>query len=377
MSDTDDGLGEAIEGQIRMAVAVAAQVGQVIAQQREQQLRRAQQAHEREARELQQRFTAERAAARAELAHLDQPQWWEHATPEKIGRSYEVARAWAPHDAELARAELRMRDELAKRYGVDATSTGAEPGAVQAAVQARLDEVDPERAQRAAAQADAGDRAEAAQLMAAANVDEARAAAAKAAAENEQRPEPEPLRPGQDRPESPAQGQEWTIEDQERQAAERKARAEHVAADADRAAHRQQDRDAEHEERRAADEANVEQSDTLDVTEAEADVDEPTQDEAPAAEKAQDGAAAESQDRADELREDAANSYDSAERREATAHELESKGLDHELVATRMRADVSQGRPATEAVKPAARPAKARKGRLRGLMGGRQRNLGR
>ena len=240
--------------------------------------------------------------------------------------------------------------------------------------------MDPERAQRAAAQADAGDRAEAAQLMAAANVDEARAAAAKEAAEGEQRPEPEPLRPGQDRPDSPAQGQEWTIEDQDRQAAEGKARAEHVAADADRAAHRQQAREAEHEERKAAvdePEANVDQSDTLDVTAAEADVEEPTQEEAPSTEKAQDGAAAESQDRADELRKDAANSYDSAERREATAHELESRGLDHELVATRMRADVSQGRPATEAVKPAARPAKARKGRLRGLMGGRQRNLGR
>lgn|GEM_PF-507000 len=333
MSEPDDGLGEAIEGQIRMAVAVAAQVGQVIAQQREQQLRRAQQMHEREARELQQRFTAERMAARAELAHLDQPQWWEQATPEKIGRSYEVARAWAPHDDEAARTELRMRDELAKRYGVDVNTAGAEPGAVQAAVQARLDELDPERAQRAA-QANAGDRTEAAQLMAGATLDEARSA-------------------------------------------ESKAQAEHVAAAADRAAQRQQEREAEHEDFKGArgDKTETDVDQARDAS--EADVDEVGREEAPAAEKTHDSAAAESQDRADELRNQAANSYDSAERREATAQDLESRGLDHELVATRMRADVSQGRPATEAVKPGGRPAKARKGRPRGQMGARQRNLGR
>lgn len=59
--------------------------------------------------------------------------------------------------------------------------------------------------------------------------------------------------------------------------------------------------------------------------------------------------------------------YDSAERREATARDLEANGVDRELVATRMHADVSQAKPATEAVTTTrtGRAAKARKTRGR------------
>ena len=57
----------------------------------------------------------------------------------------------------------------------------------------------------------------------------------------------------------------------------------------------------------------------------------------------------------------------SADRRQATAANLEGKGIDAETVATRMRADVSQGRPATEAVAGTAgkRAPKARANRFR------------
>lgn len=52
------------------------------------------------------------------------------------------------------------------------------------------------------------------------------------------------------------------------------------------------------------------------------------------------------------------------ERRERTARDLESEGISNEIVATRMRADVSQGKPATEAVKSVGvKTPKARKGR--------------
>ncbi|GMA24796.1 hypothetical protein GCM10025864_25550 [Luteimicrobium album] len=57
------------------------------------------------------------------------------------------------------------------------------------------------------------------------------------------------------------------------------------------------------------------------------------------------------------------DSYDSAERRQGTADALTAKGLDRELVATALTADVSQGRPAADAVKdggPRSAP-KARK----------------
>lgn len=59
--------------------------------------------------------------------------------------------------------------------------------------------------------------------------------------------------------------------------------------------------------------------------------------------------------------------YDSAERRHVTARELETLGLDQELVATRMRADVSQAKPVSEAIDVGAgtTSAKARKNGLR------------
>lgn len=74
--------------------------------------------------------------------------------------------------------------------------------------------------------------------------------------------------------------------------------------------------------------------------------------------------AAEHEQRADNAREDAGAKYDSAERRASTAADLETQGHDHETVARQMRADVSQGAPATEATKGSRAP-RARKGRGR------------
>lgn len=52
--------------------------------------------------------------------------------------------------------------------------------------------------------------------------------------------------------------------------------------------------------------------------------------------------------------------YDSPERRSATAATLATVGgMDQAAVATRMRADVSQGRPATHATAPAPAPGRA------------------
>ncbi|WP_102510740.1 hypothetical protein [Sanguibacter massiliensis] len=66
-------------------------------------------------------------------------------------------------------------------------------------------------------------------------------------------------------------------------------------------------------------------------------------------------------------REDGKDLYDSAERRRATASDLAARGIDHDVVATRVRADVSQAKPATEAVTTDARgrAPKARKFGLR------------
>ena len=68
---------------------------------------------------------------------------------------------------------------------------------------------------------------------------------------------------------------------------------------------------------------------------------------------------------ADHLRGDGRAGYDTAGRRHSTAGELKAQGIDQRVVATRMRADVSQGRPATEAVKGTGKVPKARKTKVR------------
>ncbi|MGW9114516.1 hypothetical protein [Microbacterium sp. NPDC055683] len=276
MAEETDGIEEAFEGQLRIAVTAAGQIGEAIARAREEALRRAQAASEQQARELQSRIEAERRAARVELANVDRGEWWDRATPEQIGHTYQVARAWQQDDPEAARAEQRMRDELRNRYGIDPHDAGANPDDVRQLIRLQAERAERDRinadAERASA---AAEEAEALRLLAHADQEEQRAAEARAAAEHE----PD---------------------------AEERARAA-----------------AEAEQREAS---------------------------------------------AERARADGRTAYDSAERREGTARDLEAKGVDHDLVATRMRADVSQAKPATEAVKGAGKTnaPKARKTRGRG-----------
>ena len=255
MAEESDGIEEALEGQLRVLVTAASQLGERFARAREEALRRAQARNEQEARELRSRLEAERHAARAELGNVYRPEWWDRASAEQIAHAYQVARAWDSEEPEAVRAEQRMRDELRTRYGVDVDNTQADPAAVRAAV---------ERAQQEQAQADAershasADNAEAQRLMTQADQEDQHAAEARAAAEYE----PDP-----------------------------------------------------NERARAAVEA--EQRETV----------------------------------AGQARTDGQARYDSAERRAVTAHELEARGLDAQLVATRMHADVSQATPAAQAAR--------------------------
>lgn len=272
MAEETDGIEEAFEGQLRVLVTAATQIAERIARAREDAQRRAQATSEQEARELASRLAAEQRAARAELGNVYRSEWWDRATPEQIGRTYQVARAWSQEDPEAVRAESRMRDELRTRYGVDVDHTHADPAAVRAAL---------ERAEKDRAHADAertraaAENAEAARLMQQADRDDARADQARAAAEHE--PDPD-----------------------------ERARAT-----------------AEAEQRETTAAGTHQYGRTL---------------------------------------------YDSAERRSATSSELEAKGIDREIVAARMHADVSQAKPSAEAVKggPAPNGAKARKARSRG-----------
>lgn len=272
MAEETDGIEEVLEGQLRVLVTAAGQVGERIARGREEALRNAQARSEQEHRELQSRIEAERRAARVEMANVHRSDWWDRATPEQIGHTYQLARAWSHEDPEAVRTEQRVRDEVRARYGIDINDAGADPEAVRQRIRLELDRAERDRASGDAERGrSAAEHAEAQRLLAQANREDQRADEARATAKHE--PDPE---------------------ERARAAAE----AEQRAATADRA------------------------------------------------------------------REDGRTLYDSAERREGTARDLEAKGINREVVATRMRADVSQARPATEAVKSTrGKSPKARRSR--------------
>lgn len=269
MADESDGIEEAFDGQLRIAVTAAGRIGEALARAREDAARRAQAQSEQEARELSSRFEAEKRAARVELGSVYRSDWWDRATPEQIGGALTTARAWGSEDPEAVRAEGRIRDELRTRYGVDVNNTGADPAAVQAAVEAeRLRRQSDTERQRSAAE-----QAEAVALSRQADEADRAAEAARTSAD--------------------------------------------VAPD-----------DGEREQAQAQAERE--------------------------------------QNRADATREKVEPLYDSAERRERDADKLEQRGVGKEAVSAKMAADVSQGKPATAAVKAQqTQSAKARPNRSR------------
>jgi colicin import membrane protein len=133
MSESD-GIEEAIEGISRVGLTVAGRLGEQLARAREQELRRAQAAEEQQARELQARFDAERAAARAQLAPVLDNRWWDTATGRDIERAQEAATAWKDHDPAARDAANVIRDQVQRRYGVDVDNPGADNASVAQAL---------------------------------------------------------------------------------------------------------------------------------------------------------------------------------------------------------------------------------------------------
>ncbi len=135
MVEESDGIEDALEGQLRVLITAAGQVAERVTRAREDALRRTRAGSEHQARAVQSRLAAEQRGARVELGNVHRPDWWEQASPEQIGHTYQVARAWATDDPEAGRAEQRIRDELRTRYDIDANTTGADPAAVRHAVE--------------------------------------------------------------------------------------------------------------------------------------------------------------------------------------------------------------------------------------------------
>ena len=137
MSESD-GIEEAFEGTLRVAVTAAGRVGEELMRMRQAQLARARASSEQEGRELAARLDAERAGARAQLAPVHREEWWTGADAQAIGAAYTTAHTWAGIEPEADRAEQRIRTELRTRYGIDVDHAGGDPAAINEAIAAGL-----------------------------------------------------------------------------------------------------------------------------------------------------------------------------------------------------------------------------------------------
>jgi hypothetical protein len=129
-----DGMEDAADGAMRTGLMVASRIGEQLARMREQEQRTIAAAEEQRARELQERFDAQRAAARAQLAPVSREDWWDKATPEMIERVHETATAWKAYDPEAAQAAGKISEQVQSRYGIDVNNTGADEASVSEAL---------------------------------------------------------------------------------------------------------------------------------------------------------------------------------------------------------------------------------------------------
>lgn len=152
-----DGMEDAVDGAMRTGLMVAARIGEQLARMREQEQRTIAAAEDQRARDLQERFDAQRAAARAQLVPVGREDWWDKATPGMIERVHETATAWKAYDPEAAQAAKKIGEQVQSRYGIDVNNTGADEASVSDALaraqQARF-EAENERTKGASARTD-------------------------------------------------------------------------------------------------------------------------------------------------------------------------------------------------------------------------------
>ncbi|MEJ5869369.1 hypothetical protein WDV85_16685 [Pseudokineococcus sp. 5B2Z-1] len=118
MSESD-GIEEAFEGQVRVALLVAGRVAEELARQRERAAREAEQQSVQAARDLAARVAAERTTARASLAPIERDAWWERATPRDIEAAWQTAQQWQDVEPDARRATETIREQVRTRYGID------------------------------------------------------------------------------------------------------------------------------------------------------------------------------------------------------------------------------------------------------------------
>lgn len=126
VEENEDAAQETMSKVSRVAVTAASMAVQALAKQREQRARELAEAEADRARELQTRWDAERAAARAQLATADDV-WLDRASPEEAAAAWQTAAVWAEFEpGAFADVESHLAAEIERRYGIDPRTAGTD-----------------------------------------------------------------------------------------------------------------------------------------------------------------------------------------------------------------------------------------------------------
>jgi colicin import membrane protein len=134
MAEETDGVREAFDDALRVALTVATQLGEKVARLREQLGRQREARAAQVNRELEARFEAERGAMRASLLPLRQHGWWEGASVADIANARETAAAWSDYDDVARETSGTIEREVHERFGIDVSQPGADPAEVAEAL---------------------------------------------------------------------------------------------------------------------------------------------------------------------------------------------------------------------------------------------------
>ena len=134
MAEETDGVREAFDDALRVALTVATQLGERVALLREQFGRQREARAVQTNRELEAKFEAEGAAMRASLFPLQQPGWWEGASVTDIANARETATAWSDFDDVARETNDTIEREVHERYGIEVSQFEANPDEVAEAL---------------------------------------------------------------------------------------------------------------------------------------------------------------------------------------------------------------------------------------------------
>jgi colicin import membrane protein len=134
MAEETDGVREAFDDALRIALTVATQLGEKVARLREQFGRQREARAVQTNRELEARFEAERGAMRASLLPLQQHDWWDGASVTDIANARETATAWSDFDDVARETNDTIEREVHERFGVEVSQSEANPAEVAEAL---------------------------------------------------------------------------------------------------------------------------------------------------------------------------------------------------------------------------------------------------